>query len=222
MDGRLYYSCYFGNKNPPGVTAAIDPASGKVLWKNTHYAVHGGCTISASERPALSGRIQRCRRQDEPHLVPRRQGRFASLEKRSRRLGDPRRHDRRREPLHAPPISTRHDARPLKRPQDRATSRKATTARASAMCGKYLLGSNMDVIDTADGNRLVSSGPAVDVILCTGAHVSNGRLYFTANGGGLQLSMAYGEEAKTAPPAVAHQVTHRFNSPRRHGDTERN
>ncbi|MEX0587046.1 MAG: PQQ-binding-like beta-propeller repeat protein, partial [Pirellulales bacterium] len=30
LDGMLYYSTYFGNKNPPGVTAAIEPATGKV------------------------------------------------------------------------------------------------------------------------------------------------------------------------------------------------
>ena len=58
----------------------------------------------------------------------------------------------------------------------------------------------MDVIDTGEGNRLVSSGPAVDVILCTGAHVSNGRLFFTANGGGVQLSMSFGDEARQSSP----------------------
>ncbi len=37
---------------------------------------------------------------------------------------------------------------------------------------------------------------AVDTITCTGSHVSNGRIVVTANGGGLQLSMYYGEEAE--------------------------
>ena len=32
------------------------------------------------------------------------------------------------------------------------------------------------------GYNLVSTGPAVDVLLCVGASASNGRIYFTANG----------------------------------------
>ena len=35
MDGTLYYSCYFGGEGPTGVTAAIEPETGKVLWKTT-------------------------------------------------------------------------------------------------------------------------------------------------------------------------------------------
>ncbi len=68
------------------------------------------------------------------------------------------------------------------------------------MDGHYLLGPNMDVIDTADNNKLISSGPAVDVLQCVGAHVSNGRLFYTANGSALQLSLSYGEEAQKNVP----------------------
>jgi hypothetical protein len=67
------------------------------------------------------------------------------------------------------------------------------------MDGSLLIGSNMDLIDTADGNRLLSTGPAVDVLQCVGAHIANGRLFYTANGSGLQLSMSYGEEAEQSP-----------------------
>ena len=67
------------------------------------------------------------------------------------------------------------------------------------MDGSLLLGSNMDLIDTAHGNQLISTGPAVDVLQCVGAHISNGRLFYTANGSGLQLSMSYGEEAEQSP-----------------------
>src|SRR5690606_8288145 len=64
------------------------------------------------------------------------------------------------------------------------------------LSGPYILGANMDVWDTTDGIELVSTGPAVDVLQCVGAFVSNGRLFYTANGGGIQLSMVCGEEAK--------------------------
>ncbi|MFZ2147268.1 MAG: PQQ-binding-like beta-propeller repeat protein [Sedimentisphaerales bacterium] len=54
MDGTLYYSCYFGHsaKNrrglpiAKGLTAAIEPQTGQVIWLTTKYSVHGGCTIS--------------------------------------------------------------------------------------------------------------------------------------------------------------------------------
>ena len=67
------------------------------------------------------------------------------------------------------------------------------------MDGSLLLGSDMDLIDTAQENRLVSTGPAVDVLQCVGANISNGRLFYTANGSGLQLSMSYGDEAEQSP-----------------------
>jgi outer membrane protein assembly factor BamB len=199
MDGRLFYSCYFGNKNPPGVTAAIEPASGKVLWKNTQYAVHGGCTISAAAgRLYLGGYNAVGGKTNHIWCLDAKDG---SLVWKSDPVGWA---------IHVVTIGDdalfTHHQYQHGTLFDRATGRKLCDLAQGyyctrfSMCGKYLLGSNMDVIDTADNNRLVSSGPAVDVILCTGAHVSNGRLFFTANGGGLQLSMAYGEEAKQPHP----------------------
>jgi outer membrane protein assembly factor BamB len=63
------------------------------------------------------------------------------------------------------------------------------------LSGPYLLGSNMDMIDTSDGNKMVSSGPPIDARECVGAIVSNGRLFYTAQANGLQLSVVYGTEA---------------------------
>jgi outer membrane protein assembly factor BamB len=199
MDGRLYYSCYFGNKKPPGVTAAIEPQYGKILWKNTEYAVHGGCTISAKDgRLYLGGYNAVGGKTNHIWCLDAKDG---SLIWKSDPIG------------WAIHVVTVADDRLFTHHQyqhgtllDRATGRKVCDLAQGyyctrfTMCGKYLLGSNMDVIDTADNNRLISSGPAVDVILCTGAHVSGGRLYFTANGGGLQLAMAYGEEAQKPHP----------------------
>ena len=53
----------------------------------------------------------------------------------------------------------------------------------------------MTMFDLSDQNRLVSSGPVADVLLCVGAFISNGRLFYTTNGGGTQLSYTYGPEA---------------------------
>ncbi|MFV1968953.1 MAG: PQQ-binding-like beta-propeller repeat protein, partial [Pirellulaceae bacterium] len=60
MDGRLYYSTFFGysadqrrRRGLPGtangLTAALDPATGKTLWLTTDYSVTAGCSISGSE-----------------------------------------------------------------------------------------------------------------------------------------------------------------------------
>jgi len=65
----------------------------------------------------------------------------------------------------------------------------------------YLLGANMDLIDLAAGNRLVTSGPAIDSRECVGSVVSNGRLFYTSQASGLQTSSVYGEEAEAAPDA---------------------
>jgi outer membrane protein assembly factor BamB len=55
MNDTLYYSCYFGgsarriSEGSTGVTAAIEPLTGRVLWLTTKYAVHSGCTISGRD-----------------------------------------------------------------------------------------------------------------------------------------------------------------------------
>jgi hypothetical protein len=68
------------------------------------------------------------------------------------------------------------------------------------LAGPYLLGANMDVHDLSDPAdiRLLSTGPAIDPSQCVGALVSNGRIFYTAHGSGLQLSMVYGEDAEGA------------------------
>jgi len=70
----------------------------------------------------------------------------------------------------------------------------------------YLLGPNLDLFDFSDPQdvKLVSCGPPVDLLVCLGAFVSNGRIFHTTNGTGLQCSAVYGEEAKTLSPPWEH------------------
>ena len=56
MDDTLYYSTFFGyaarrgdEPSATGLTAALDPATGKVLWQTTKYYVTAGCTISGKD-----------------------------------------------------------------------------------------------------------------------------------------------------------------------------
>jgi len=195
-DGTLYYSCYFGNKPVSGVTAALDPATGSTKWVTTDYSVHAGCTPSFDRGRlylggynAVEGDINRvfCLDATDGSLVWK---------------SDP--------VLHAIHVITVAGDKLFTHAQYRqgylldAGSGAVLCELAQGyrctrftMDGSLLLGSNMDLIDTAQDNRLISTGPAVDVLQCVGAHVSNGRLYYTANGSGLQLSMTYGPEAES-------------------------
>ena len=59
----------------------------------------------------------------------------------------------------------------------------------------YLLGANMNIHDLSQAGQLIYAGPTLDVLECVGGFVSNGRLFYTTNGGGLQSCLAYGPQA---------------------------
>ena len=61
----------------------------------------------------------------------------------------------------------------------------------------YLAGSNMDVIDLSDIHhpKLISTGPRIDPSDCVSGVFSNGRMFYSGHGGGLQTSLVYGKEA---------------------------
>jgi hypothetical protein len=48
--------------------------------------------------------------------------------------------------------------------------------------------------------KLLSSGPRLDPSECIGAFVSNGRIFYSGHGAGLQASQVYGEEAHSPEP----------------------
>jgi hypothetical protein len=55
----------------------------------------------------------------------------------------------------------------------------------------------MDIYDLSDVDdiELVSSGPRLDPSECIGMVVSNGRIFYTCHGGGMQVSQVCGPEA---------------------------
>jgi outer membrane protein assembly factor BamB len=193
-DGTLYYSCYFGDKASKGVTAALDPKSGAIKWLTTKYSVHAGCAPSVDNGRlylggynAVDGKVNRvwCLDTATGELVWK---------------SDPV-----ERAIHTVTIAGNRLFTHAQYRQgyllDAGSGQVLCELTQGYRCtrftmdGDYLLGPNMDVIDTAHDNRLLSSGPAVDVLQCVGAQISNGRLFYTANGSGLQLSMSYGEEA---------------------------
>lgn len=56
----------------------------------------------------------------------------------------------------------------------------------------------MDMIDLSNENRLVSTGPCIDSRECVGSTVSNGRIFYTSQASGLQVSQVAGTEAESA------------------------
>ncbi|MBN2021921.1 MAG: PQQ-binding-like beta-propeller repeat protein [Pirellulales bacterium] len=200
LDGTLYYSCYFGGKGPTGVTAAIEPASGKVLWVTTDHAVHAGCTVSGADGRIYLGGY---------NPVEGKTNRVWCLDARDGSLvwqSDPI-----SRAIHVVTIGKTflftHSQYENGYLIDKETGKLLTTlvkgfrCTRFTLCEPYLLGPDLNIFDLAQDNRLVYCGPAIDVLLCVGATASNGRIHATTNGSGLQVSLVVGEEAEESVPA---------------------
>jgi outer membrane protein assembly factor BamB len=205
MDGTVYYSCYFGHSalkrkglaGAKGLTAALDPDTGRVIWLTTRYFVHGGCTLSGDEGRLYLGGYNKMRQGNS--LVWCVDARDGSLIWESEPV---------REAIQVVTVGDRflfvHAQYRNGYLLDKATGKILTTLAAGYKCTRftwsepYLLGSNMDVHDLSqiDDIKLISTGPRLDPSECIGSVVSNGRLFYTCHGGGLQASQVYGAEAE--------------------------
>ena len=204
MDGMLYYSCYFGYSakskrdlpSAKGLTAAIKPETGQVVWLTTRYFIHGGCTISGQDGRLYLGGYNKL--QGGNSLVWCIDAEDGSLIWQS---------DPVREAIHVVTMGPRflfvHAQYRNGFLLDRDTGKILTTLTPGYKCTRftltepYLLASNMDIHDLSDINniRLLSSGPRLDPSECVGAVASNGRIFYTCHGGGLQVCQAWGAEA---------------------------
>ncbi len=203
LDDTLYYSCFFGyaakrggRSAPRGITAALDPATGQILWLTTSYYVTAGGTISAKDGRLYLGGYNPPNEKTEDRYVWCLDARDGSLIWKSDPL------------VKAINVVTVFDKFVFAFAYggqsyliDKETGRISSTFNKAYACTRftvsspYLLGANMDAIDLSQGNVLVSSGPPVDVRECVGAVVSNGRIFYTTQGSGLQSSQVCGEEA---------------------------
>jgi outer membrane protein assembly factor BamB len=204
MDGTLYYSTFFGyapkrrgEPGPRGVTAALDPATGKVLWSTTEHYVTAGCTISGRDGRLYLGGYNKPHAETDDRYVWCLDARDGSLIWRSEpvksavnvvSVGD--------EFLFS--NASGGDGHVLDRRTGEILSRFNFKYACTRFCVSepYVMGSNMDMIDMSDGNRLIRTGPAIDSRECVGAVVSNGRIFYTSQASGLQVSLLYGEEAE--------------------------
>ncbi|HUU92409.1 MAG TPA: PQQ-binding-like beta-propeller repeat protein [Phycisphaerae bacterium] len=201
MDGTLYYSCYFGGKGPLGITAAIEPRTGRVLWTTTDYAVHAGCTISGENGRLYLGGY---------NPVDGKVNRVWCLDARDGSLvwkSDPL--DR---AIHVVTVGERflftHAQYKHGYLIDKGTGKILSTLVPGYRCTRftlsepYLLGPNLTLFDLSAGGKPIHCGPALDVLVCVGAFASNGRIFQTTNGGGLQACLLYGQEAES-PTALS-------------------
>ena len=205
MGNTLYYSTFFGyaqnrkggQPKSRGLTAAIEPMTGQVIWLTTKYYVTAGCTISADAGHLYLGGYNAPNETTENRHIFCLDAENGSLIWRSEPVGKAVNvvtvgrdflfaHGSTGKPSHL---------------IDKDTGKILSAFDNGYACTRftlsepYVLGPNMDLIDTSDNNKLVSSGPCVDARECVGAVVSNGRIFYTSQANGLQISQVFGAEA---------------------------
>jgi outer membrane protein assembly factor BamB len=195
MGDTLYYSCFFGyaardRAGTPaahGLTAALDPATGNVRWLTSKHSVTAGCTISGADGRLYLGGYNPPRGGTQERYVWCLDARDGSLVWQS-------------EPLtkainvvtvgpeflfvfayggNSYLIDKKNGKILLRFDRGYACTRFSLTP-------PYLLGSNTDMLDLADGAKVVSTGPPLDPRECVGAVASNGRVFYNAQASGLQ------------------------------------
>lgn len=205
MDNTLYYSTFFGyaprrkdgQPKSRGLTAAIEPMTGQVIWLTTKYYVTAGCTISADNGRLYLGGYNPPTEKTQNRYVMCLDAGSGSLIWQSEPVG---------KAVNVVTIGknflfTHGSTGQPSYLIDKQTGKILSSFDKKYACTRftlsepYLMGSNMDLIDTTDGNKMVSSGPCVDVRECVGGIVSNGRLFYTSQASGLQVSQVFGVEA---------------------------
>ncbi|KPJ69382.1 MAG: hypothetical protein AMS14_11605, partial [Planctomycetes bacterium DG_20] len=197
MDGTLYYSCYFGGEGPLGVTAAMEPETGRLLWSTTRYAVHAGCTVSGRDGRLYLGGYNPV--EGKTNRVWCLDARDGSLVWKSEPVS---------RAIHVVSAGERFLFTYSQYQHgyliDKENGKILSTLVPGYRCTRftlsepYLVGPNLTLFDLSDGNKAVHCGPAVDVLVCVGAFASNGRVFYTANGSGLQACVVCGDEARSA------------------------
>ncbi len=212
MDGVLYYSTFFGyaadkkkRRGLPseanGLTAAIDPMTGDVIWSTTKYYVTAGCTLSAKDGRLYMGGYNQPHEGTDQRYIWCLNAEDGSLVWRS-------------DPVESAVnvVSVGEDflfsnaIRGDGHVFDKKTGKIVNRFNNNYACtrftvsGPYLMGTNMDMVNLLDENQLVSSGPAIDSRECLGATVSNGRIFYTSQASGLQTSCLGAKEASKHQP----------------------
>ncbi len=209
MDGKLYYSTFFGysaNKKkrrglppgPNGLTASLDPETGEVLWKTTDYYVTAGCTLSGRDGRLYLGGYNQPHEDTDKRYIWCLDAKDGSMVWRSDPVASA---------VNVVSVgedfifsnAIRGDGHVIDKETGKIVSRFNNNYACTrfSLTGSYLMGANMDMVDLNNECKLVSTGPAIDSRECLGGTVSNGRVFYTSQASGLQVSQVCGEEAAT-------------------------
>jgi len=212
LDGKLYYSVFFGyaaglrkRRGLPaknnGLTACLDPKTGKVVWLTTKYYVTSKCTLSARGGRIYIGGYNRAHEKTNDRFVWCLNAKDGKLAWKS---------DPVTSALNVVSVGEKFVFSNALRGKgnvfDRKTGKVVGTVGHNYACCRFtlsepfVLGANMDMIDLSRGGKLVSTGPAIDSRECLGAVVSNGRIFYTSQASGFQVSQTYGAASKKLPP----------------------
>lgn len=207
LDGTIYYSTFFGysasqrkRRGLPadvnGLTAALDPATGKTLWQTTDYYVTAGCTISARDGRLYVGGYNAPNEDTKDRNVLCLDAKDGLLVWKSDSVPSA---------VNVVTVADKfifsnaygRDGHVFDKETGKIISRFNNNYACTrfTVSGSYLMGANMDMIDLAGGNVLASTGPSIDSRECVGASVSNGRVFYTSQASGLQVSQRAGIEA---------------------------
>lgn len=212
LDGKLYYSTFFGyaaserkRRGLPeannGLTACIEPETGKVVWLTTDYYVTSKCTLSSRDGRIYIGGYNRAKEGTDDRFVWCLDAKDGSLVWQSEPVTSA---------LNVVSVGKEYIFSNALRGKgnvfDRRNGSVASSIGHNYACCRftlsepYVLGANMDMIDLSDDGKLVSTGPAIDSRECLGAVVSNGRIFYMSQASGFVVSQTYGPESKDLPP----------------------
>ncbi len=211
LDGKFYYSTFLGysasqkrRRGLPaknnGLTACLDPETGKVLWLTTDYYVTSKCTLSARDGRIYIGGKNQAKEGTEDRFVWCLDAKDGSLIWKSDAITSA---------LNVVSVGARFIFSNALRGRgnvfDRETGKVIGGIETNYACCRftlsepYVLGANMDMIDLSEGGKLVSTGPAIDSRECLGAIVSNGRIFYMSQASGFVVSQTYGPASKKLP-----------------------
>ena len=211
LDGKLYYSTFFGYSAsqrarrglPPennGLTACLEPETGKVIWLTNKYYVTAKCTLTGRDGRIYLGGFNPAQEATKDRFVWCLDARDGSLIWQSEPVTSA---------LNVVTVGEQFIFSNALRGRgnvfDRETGKVVGSVGHNYACCRftmsepYILGANMDMIDLSQDGKLVSTGPAIDSRECLGAVVSNGRIFYTSQASGFVVSQTYGEESKNLP-----------------------